>query len=182
VPEEIEVPTEHLHETLKEKSEHGEGERMLPWIGKAALSSALIAVTAAIGSLMAGHYANEAMLEQMQATDQWAFYQAKGIKSAVLETRLQLLEALGKPVAEADRTRLAGYEADQKKIEEKGHELEDESKLHMRRHTALARSVTIFQIAIAMAAIAVLVRRRQFWFVSLALSVGGGFFLVQGLV
>jgi hypothetical protein len=182
MPEEIEVPTEHLHETLKEESEHHGGERMAPWIGKAALSSALIAVAAAIGSLMAGHNANEAMIEQMQATDQWAFFQAKGIKSAVLETRLQLLEAMGKPVAQADRDRLAGYETDQRKIEEKGHGLEEESQLHMQRHSALARSVTIFQIAIAMAAIAVLVRRRSFWFVSLALGLGGCFFFVQGLL
>jgi hypothetical protein len=155
---------------------------MVPWIGKAALSSALIAVAAAIGSLMAGHNANEAMLEQMQATDQWAFYQAKGIKSAVLDTRLELLRALDKPVPEEERTRLASYENDQKKIEEKGNELEGESRVHMRRHTVLARSVTIFQIAIALAAIAVLVRRKQFWHISLALSLAGLFFLIQGMI
>ena len=182
MPEEIEVPTEQLHETMKEEAEHHEHERPLRWIGQVALSSALIAVMAALASLLAGHDANEAMLEQMQATDQWAFYQAKGIKSAVLETRLQLLDALGKPAPASERDKLAGYDGEQKKIEESGHELERSSGEHMRRHGVLARSVTIFQIAIAMAAISVLVRRRSLWVVSMAFGAVGAFFLVQGVV
>lgn len=177
MPEEIEVPTEHLHETLQEEAE----EKMVPWIGKAALSSALVAVAAAIASLLAGHAANEAMLEQMQATDQWAFYQAKGIKAAVLETRLALIDAMGKPVAAEERQKLAGYDEQQRAIEEHGHELERSSKEHMQAHGVLARAVTIFQIAIAMAAIAVLVRRRPLWFVSMGFGVAGAWFLVRGL-
>jgi len=191
MPEEIEVPTEQLHETMKEEAEHHHHhphhhkpagpEGAVTWIGKAALSSALIAVAAAIASLLAGHSANEAMLEQMQATDQWSYYQAKGIKAAVLESKLQLLDALGKPTAAEDRSKLSGYEDERRKIEEKGQELENSSRLHMVRHGVLARSVTVFQIAIAMAAIAVLVRRRSLWLLSVALGVVGGFFLAQGL-
>jgi hypothetical protein len=178
MPEEIEVPTEQLHETLKERAE----EQPVQWIGKAALSSALVAVAAAIASLLAGHHANEAMLEQMRATDQWSFYQAKSIKSAVLDTRMQLLEAMAKPVAAGDRLKLAGYGAEQRAIEEQGHELERSSQRHMERHAVLARSVTMSQIAIAMAAIAVLVRRRQLWFLSMAFGAAGGWFLVRGVV
>ena len=186
MPEELEVPTEHLHETLHEEAHkgahHGGGGLELKWIPQVALSSALIAVAAAIASLLAGHHANEAMLEQMQATDQWAFFQAKGIKSAVLESKLQLLEALGKDVKPDERARLDGYETERKKIEETGHELESSSAKHMDRHNVLARSVTIFQIAIAMAAIAVLVRRKPLWYVSVALGIAGAAFLVQGVI
>jgi Domain of unknown function (DUF4337) len=178
MPEEIEVPTEHLHETLAEHAEHDEGG---PWIGKAALSAAVIAVAAAIASLLAGHHANEAMLEQMQATDKWAYYQAKGIKSAVLESKVQLLEAMGKTAPPEEQAHIAKYEQEQKKIEEEGHELESSSRAHMERHTTLARAVTIFQIAIALAAIAVLVRRRGLWYGSMALGLGAAYFLVQGI-
>jgi hypothetical protein len=177
MPEEIEVPTERLHETLREHAE----EQPVRWIGQAALSAAVVAVAAAIASLLAGHNANEAMLEQMQATDQWAFYQAKGIKAAVLETRFELLDAMGKPPAASERQKLAAYDAQQHGIEEQGHELERSSQRHMQRHGVLARAVTIFQISIAMAAIAVLVRRRQLWFVSLAFGAAGAWFLVHGL-
>jgi hypothetical protein len=178
MPEEIEVPTEHLHETLQEEAEKRESS----WIGRVALSSALTAVAAAIAALLAGHHANEAMLEQMQATDEWSFFQAKGIKQAVLESKLQLLAALGKETAAAEHDKLREYEADRVKIEEAGHELEASSKRHMQRHNIFARSVTIFQIAIAMAAITVLTRRRQLWLVSVALAIVGSGFLVQGIV
>jgi hypothetical protein len=188
MPEEIEVPTEHLHETMMEKAEghHGHGHEgggeARGWVTGVALSSALIAVAAAIAALLAGHHANEAMLEQMQASDQWAFYQAKGIKSAVLDSKLQLLEALGKEVHAEDRAKLAGYEGEQHKIEEIGHEREASSRAHMEKHNVLARAVTLFQIAIALAAIAVLVRRRTLWLGSIGLGVAGAVFLVQGIL
>jgi hypothetical protein len=182
MPEEIEVPTEQLHETLHEKAEEAESSPHSRWIAQVAISSALIAVAAAIASLLAGHHANEAMLEQMQATDQWAFYQAKGIKAAVLDSKLQLLMALGKEVRDEDRARVASYEGEQKKIEETGHEMEASSRGHMQRHNVLARAVTVYQIAIAMAAIAVLVRRRRLWFLSVALGLIGTGFMIQGIL
>ena len=177
MPEEIEVPTEHLHEKMEEEAEHKGG-----WFSRVAVSSALLAVAAAISALMAGHHANEAMLEQMQATDQWAFYQAKGIKASVLESRIELLEALGKSSSADDHARVKKYSDDQKEIEGKGHDLEESSEQHMQRHGQLARAVTIFQIAIAMGAIAVLAKRTKLWFLSLALGVSGVVFLVLGLV
>jgi hypothetical protein len=177
MPEEIEVPTEHLHEKMEEAAEHHRG-----WIAKVALSSALLAVAAAISALLAGHHANEAMLEQMQATDQWAFYQAKGIKASVVRSKLELLDALQKPISADDQARVGTYEREQKEIEEKGHELEHSSEKHMAHHGSLAIAVTIFQIAIAMGAISVLARRPKLWFVSLGLGAAGLVFLVQGLL
>ncbi len=181
MPEEIEVPTEHLHETLHE---HAEGhERGGPsWISAVALSAAILAVLAAVSSLLAGHHANEAMLEQMQASDAWAFYQAKSIKGAVLDTRLQLLAALGKPGGDGEREKLASYEAEGRTIEEHGHELERSSRTHMARHNGLARAVTVLQIAIALAAVAVLTRRRMIWYSSLALGLVGAAFIALSVV
>src|SRR6266851_815146 len=100
MPEEIEVPVEHLHEAIHEEAhkEHGGGHAQGGggFIMQVALSSALIAVCAAVSALMAGHYANEAMIEEIKASDTWAFYQAKGIKAAVLTGKMELLTGLGK--------------------------------------------------------------------------------------
>jgi len=178
MPDEPEVPVEHLQETIQEKAEEGGGR----WIQAVALSAAILAVLAAIASLLAGHHANEAMLEQMQASDAWAFYQAKSIKGAVLDTRLQLLAAMGKPARDDDRQKLEGYEAEGKKIEEQGHELESSSRGHMARHNVLARAVTVLQIGIALAAVAVLTRRRKVWWVALALGVVGAALIGQSLL
>ncbi|MCX6252582.1 MAG: DUF4337 family protein [Bacteroidetes bacterium] len=78
--EEIEVPTDHLHEEMEHSARHSE-ER---WITLVALTAALLAVLAAVTSLLASHHANEAMIDQLRSSDQWAFYQAKGIKLAII--------------------------------------------------------------------------------------------------
>ncbi len=188
MPEEIEVPTEHLHETLHEEAEgHGHGHggeasNERAWIAKVAVSSALLAVAAAISALLAGHHANEAILEQMKATDQWQYYQAKSIKLAVLQGANELLAADGKVVAPERLAKADKYQAEMKAIEEEGHELEHSSEAHMAKHVWLARGVTGFQIAIAMAAIAVLARRPRLWLLSLALGGAGTVFLVLGLI
>ena len=189
MPEEIEVPTEQLHETLNEEAhkahEHGGHHAAAPemkWIPMVALSAALVAVLAAISSLLAGHHANEAMLEQIKASDQWSFYQAKGIKSTVVLSKIELLESLGKEVGAEDRKKVADYQDEMKEIKTQGDEYEASSKAHMARHVVLARTVTIFQIAIALAAIAVLTKRRQLWLVGMGLGAIGIVLLAQGLL
>ncbi len=63
--EEPEVPSEHLHEAVEQRTEHHKA----PWTMGVALSSALLAGFAAVCSLLAGYYANEAMVEQIQSSD-----------------------------------------------------------------------------------------------------------------
>jgi len=180
MPDEIEVPTEHLHETLHEQAEgHGGGPE---WFSQVALSAAVFAVLAAIAALQAGHHANEAMLEQMQATDQWSLFQAKSIKRSLIETKIEILGALGKDVKEDDRKSIERYEDDKKKVEERAREQEHSAEDHMHHHVVLARSVTVFQVAIALSAIGVLTRKKMVWFGSLAVGVLGAFFLVQALL
>jgi Domain of unknown function (DUF4337) len=186
MPAEIEAPTEHLHETLHEEAHghgggHGHGEGPPPWVSQVALSAAMVAVAAAIAALLAGHHANEAMLEQMQATDQWAYYQAKGIKASLTDTRADILGALGKET-HGDKEKVEEYKKEQKEIEEKAREKEHSSEEHMHRHVILARAVTTFQVGIALAAISVLSRKKMLWFGSLVVSLAGAFFLVQALL
>ena len=186
MPEEIEVPTEHLHESLHEAAHgnshgHGGGPGS-GWISQVALTAAVLAVTAAVAALLAGHHANEAMLEQMHATDQWAYYQAKGIKSSLVESKLDVLAALGKEAKEDDKKKVERYKDEQKEIDEKAKELESSAERHMHRHTIMARSVTTFQVGIALSAIAVLTHRKMVWFLSLAVGAIGTVFFIQALL
>jgi uncharacterized membrane protein len=176
--EEIEVPTEHLHEEMHHSAEHSNSR----WISWVALSSALLAALAAVAALIAGHHANEAMVEQIKSSDQWTYYQAKGIKSAILASRAATLEALGKPVDESTRKKIQDYEKDQKEISAEAKEKEAAAAEHLSRHQIVARAVTLFQVSIAMCAISALVRRRRFWFVGLGFGGIGLFFFVQGLI
>ena len=60
--------------------------------------------------------------------------------------------------------------------------LQTEARIALHRHETLARSVTLFQISIAVGAISVLAKRRRFWMVSLAFGLVGVVFLLQGLL
>jgi hypothetical protein len=178
MPEEMEVPTEHLHEHMEHAAHHS-GEN---WILLVALSSALLAVLAAACSLLAGHHGGEAMIDQIQASDQWAFYQAKGIKSAVLESKMELLRNLGKEPEAKDEEKVTEYKNQQKEIGEKAQEKEHSSQQHSSLNEILAKGVTVFQIAIALGAISALTQKKWLWFVSLALGAVGTFFFLQGVL
>src|SRR5215471_11880732 len=106
--EDAEVPLEHLHEHVKESAERS-GEAWISWV---ALSTALLAVLAAIASLLSGEHANEAMMDQIEASDQWNYYQAKSIKASVLDAKMATVGAPN----ESDRSKLARYEKEQEEI------------------------------------------------------------------
>jgi hypothetical protein len=172
--EEAEVPLEHLHEQVKESAEHSG----VTWISWVALSTAILAVLAAIAGLLSGQHANEAMMNQIEASDQWNYYQAKSIKASVLDAKMSLASS----ASEEDRQKTARYEEEQKEIQKKAREDEAQAKSNFQRHEVYARAVTMFQIAIAIAAISALTRKRHFWIVSLLFGAVGCVFLVLGML
>src|SRR6202023_2045714 len=172
--EEAEVPLENLHEEIHHRAEHG-GE---VWMSAVALSTAILAVLAAIAGLLSGKHANEAMMSQIEASDQWSYYQAKSIKASVLDAKMSLA-----PVAdEKDRAKAMRYEEEQSEIKSEAERKQTEARANFHRHEVYARGVTMFQIAIAVAAISALTKKRRFWIVSLVFGAVGCVFLVLGAV
>jgi hypothetical protein len=177
--EEIEVPTEHLHEEIQEKAE----EQKDKWTLYVALSTAFMAVLAAVAGLLAGHHANEALIERVKASDQWNFYQAKVLKAELVANSDKLLHSLAPNSTVEDHTLdLARFERDKASIKKAAEEAEQLSEKHLGHHVPLASAVTAFQIAIAISAIALLTRRRQFWYMGLLLMLAGVVFLLVGTV
>jgi len=176
--EDPEVPTEHLHEHMEHQAKHA----VERWILGVALSSAILAAMAAVASMKAGHFSNEAMISQIEAANQWAFFQGKSIKEAQLKTKVEILDALGKPRSVADAAKLGEYEHDKGEIQKEAETKSREARHALELHSTLAHSVTMFQIAIAVGAISVLTRRRLFWFVSLGFGVVGAVFVAQSWV
>src|SRR4051795_3071908 len=172
--EEAEVPLENLHEHVQESAEHSRE----AWISWVALSTAILAVLAAIAGLLSGKHANEAMMSQIQASDQWAYYQAKSIKASVLDAKMTLTAT----ATDKDREKAAQYEEQQAEIKREAEQLQGEARANFHKHEVFARGVTMFQIAIAIAAISALTKRRRYWFVSMILGGIGCVFLVLGWI
>lgn len=170
--DEIEVPLEQTQEHINHTAMHADAKHQ-SMMTRAAVLSAFLAVAAAISALFSGHYANEAMVEQIKASDQWAYYQAKGIKSSIVQMQNETTpsEKLAK--------KIETYKTEQESIKDKAEELEQESHHHLKLHESLAASVTLFQVAIGLTAIALLTRRKYFLFVSTGVGLLGLVWMIK---
>ena len=183
MPEEIEIDTDKLRETIDDEIERT-GSKMLRWVS---LTTALLAAIAAVASLRAGDTVNEALALksdatriQAQASDQWAYYQAKGIKGAVARSSIVTWKAVGRAVPADLEATAARYDSEQKEIQTKATELEAErdAKEHeaaglLEKHHHYAAAVAFFQVSIALGAVAALTRQRLVWYASLVLGATG---------
>ncbi len=175
---EIEAPIEQVQEHIHEVAHHSNES----WVSRVALFSALLAVIAAVAALMAGHHSNEAMITQIKASNAWNYYQAKGIKAAILQSKIDLISEVGKNSSEKDNEKIFDYKKEQEEIQKSAQEFQTESENHLKTHEILARAVTFFQVAIAISAITVLTRRKKFLYVSFAFSLLGLFSFAQSFL
>ena len=167
--EEIEDPTEIIRENIHHQAVHATNDN---WVVKVALTSAILAVAAAVCSLFSGHYSNEAMLSQIRASNHWSHYQSKGIKAALMIQSRDIMHLLGKDVPTHDKE-IERYQNEQNEIKEKAEHQEEASSEELLLHMIFANSVTLFQVAIGIAAISVLAKRKMFWYASVAIGILG---------
>lgn len=183
MPEGPEVELDSLNERIHEEVER-EGGGFLRLV---ALTTAILAALAAGASLEAGATVNEALVLktestqfQSQASDQWAYYQAKGVKEAITRASASIWHAANKPmpadldatankyatqqVAIAGEARRLEHERDQRSVEA-------DHLLH--RHHRFADSVALFQVAIALGAVTALTRSRPVFAASMLMGGAG---------
>jgi carboxylesterase type B len=183
MPETPEIDTDKLREAIDEEIDK-EGGTLLRTI---ALTTAILAALAAVAALKAGGTANEALILktettrlQAEASDQWAYYQAKGLKATITEAEKNAWAVLDKPAPEELSKNQERYLEDQRKSNEKAEELEkqrDEKSAEadhlMHHHHFFAQSVALLQVSIALGAVAALTRRKPVWIASILLGLIG---------
>ena len=115
----MENPAEESVRDLQESLNERASEAREALLTRIALTTALIAALAAVTGYLAGEKADEALVDQIQASDHGSYYQAKGIKSAVLGAKMETLQSLGgKTPAQSDLDKLARYEKEMVQIKE----------------------------------------------------------------
>jgi hypothetical protein len=165
-------------------------EKAEAWTKTAGVSVVFVAVVAAVATQWGAKYSgrtvtslNDATYSQTLASDQWAFYQAKSIKENLYEVAREQEEANPSdrtPRIVADFTAKAAKFDEEKRAIKAAAEKFDRDRQQARevarswstKGAAMGLSVSGYQIAIAVASIAMLVKRKPFWFVSLALAAG----------
>jgi glutamine synthetase adenylyltransferase len=179
MPEEYEVHGPHDH-ALEHAAAHG-GD---PLASRIAVTTAILATVGALFSYEGGSteglalfYKNEAAIKKTEAANQWAYYQAKGEKQNLAELGASLrgtdAAAHAHFVADIDK-----YKQQKEEIRAKAEALEKDvdkanadSETQLHRHHRWAQATTLVQIAISLAAITLLTRKK--WLQGLAYGVAG---------
>ena len=146
---------------LQEHAEHGAHE---PSMRPVAFTMSVLAVLVAVVTVLGHRTHTAAVLYQAKASDQWNFYQAKNARQAIAEVALDIVPAERRDTYAKN---IEKYKADKEPILAKAKQLEaeatafDEQSEHlMHQHHRWAEATTVIQISIALAAIALLTRRR----------------------
>ena len=178
-----------MEKSTQEHLEHAEHAEHAAHSGKRFLTivSATIALLAVIAAVIGSLESVEstanmtertaATLYQGQATDQWAFYQAKSIKKNLYE----IAAANGGPNADAYAATARKNDEDSKEIKAKATELEKQveeqlraSEKHEQRLHALTFAATLLHVAIAIATLSIIMQGARWpWYSSLGLGLFG---------
>jgi len=160
---------------------------------RAAITASVLAVLAALASLLSGHAANEAILKQTEASDKWAYFQAKSTKSHIFEGNKYVVRAFAemqgkldapsvKTAIEEFEKKVKDYDKDKEKIKEEAEQIEHASTVEFSKHHNLALAVACFQIGIVLASVSILVHSRYLYTGSILAGVVGVAFVAMGLM
>ena len=176
--EEFEVHGPHDHEL--EHAAHGNSHGDDNFSSKIAVMTAIMATAGAIFGFQAGStqndaamFKNKAGIVKTEASDQWNFYQAKSNKQNLAELAL-VLPGVDTAKYQAD---IARYKSEKEDIKKKAEELdksslewEEKSDEILHQHHRWAQAMTALQVAIALAAITLLTRKKWLQFGSYSVA------------
>lgn len=174
----------HVHGPHDHELEHAAKHAPEGHAGQLAVVTAILATVGAIFAYMggatqanAGLLKNDAAIRKTEASNQWNFYQAKSNKQNLAELAQELAPE-GRKAFYADEVKR--YKAEKAEIMLAAKKLEDESKAfdkqsdeQMHQHHRWAQATTALQIAIAMAAIALLTKKTWTEYAVYGMSVVG---------
>ncbi len=171
-------PTHHHQEKAK-------------WETWAALTTIVLAVFTALGSLRVAANSNKAILNQALAGNAWAYFQAKSIKEHSFELQRDLLLAQLTHVPDVAKPHydervqkctkeVARYKKEKNDIEKEAKSFETVRDDALKRKDQFANSTTILQVAIMIASVGLVIKRAAMWGLSILLGVVGIAFYTNG--
>ena len=166
------------------------------WTTYMAISTVIIVVCATLSTFKGGGFSTRSLMNQTLASDQWAFYQSKSLKSYIFEMQKDNLElqnqtngklnvspeVMAKYQAKIDNysKKLEQYEAEKKEITLQAKKYEEERDLCKLHGSAFGIAVIFLQISILLSSISALAKKKYVWFLSLAVGIVGILYFADG--
>ncbi|GGP24165.1 DUF4337 domain-containing protein [Silvimonas iriomotensis] len=168
-------------------------EKKDPWLNYLALTTVILAVCATLSTFKGGGYSTRSVISQAQASDQWAYYQAKGVKLNLYQVQRDNLalqrDALptDSKAATAYASRIADYDAKVKQYSEEKDNIQASARaLEAQRDDAqrhgkpFGLAVIFLQVAILVSSIAGLFKRKALWLTALPIGLVGVLYFLDG--
>lgn len=170
-------------------------EKKESWLNYLALTTVIFAVCATLSTFKGGGFSTRSVMSQSQASDQWAYYQAKSIKSYMYQMQREKMEVelLGLPrnapqsVVAAYQEKIADYrkkiekyEKEKSEIQEEGRRLENVRDDAQRHSRTFGVAVIYLQIAILLSSIAGLLKKKPVWYAGIAAGLVGLVYFADG--
>ncbi len=174
----------HVHGPHDHAVEHGaqSGDSLA---SRVAVVTAILATVGAVVGYQGGATQNEAMLlkneavlKKTEAANQWTYYQAKSNKQNLAELALAIAPAAKHEFYQQEVERYKKEKAEIKvladKLEAASSRANESSEATMHPHHRLAQALTMIQVAISLASITVLTRKRWLFAGALGTAAAGG--------
>lgn len=172
-------------------------EKKETWLNYLALTTVILAVCATLSTFKGGGFSTRSVMSQTQASDQWAYFQSKSIKSYIYEMQRDKMELELKAgggrlppavVAEYDQ-RIADYSKKIAKYDQEKTEIQNEAKRFetvrndAQKHSQIFGIAVIYlQIAILLSSIAALIKKKPVWLLGVLVGLVGVVYFANGFL
>jgi hypothetical protein len=163
---------------LPERPEHTIEED--PLILPVSVTISTLAVLVALVTMLGHRAANEQILLQAKASDQWNFYQAKNIRWHEMEANADLLAGLApsdkeknEALREKYEKQAKKYEADKDEISNEAKKLEAERDVFGQRENRFDAGEALLEIGLVICSMTLLTKKKLFWFSGMTVAAVG---------
>ena len=171
-------------------------EKKEKWMNYMAITTVLIAVCATFSTFRGGGYGTKSLMNQTQASDKWAEYEAKSIKSYIygmqkdnfeIQKEMITQTASNKAMIDKYQEKIDGYNKKLKQYEQDKADIMNEAKAfeaakaNCTLHSgAFGIAVIFLQISILLSSISALAKKRYIYLFSLIVGAVGVVYFFDG--
>ena len=148
-----------------------------------AITTLILAVCATLSSFKAGGYSTKMVLAQSQASDQWAYYQAKSIKETAYQTQrdaMELAKQSNPASAEAYQAKIAAYDQEVARYKKEKNEIMGDAKKleaardqYQKHGMRFGEALILLQIGILLSSLASISKNHVYWYGGAIAGAGG---------
>lgn len=147
-----------------------------------AVTTLILAVCATLTAFKAAGYGNKMVLAQSQASDQWAYYQAKSIKETTIQTQRDMMELAMEQTGKSEvyREKISQYDKEVARYKQEKNEITAEAKrLESVRDTSqgynskFGQALIFLQIGILLSSLSSINKIAFYWYIGLVTGGAG---------